>query len=100
MFQFYFHKDEDLMTCLERAKAAKFDVMALTVDTITGEIVKGLRTGFTSPQINLIEFIWFRNKTDVGNKLLTKGKFELPHLQDFVRGTSTNSSIGNYFLQC
>ena len=32
------------------------------------------------------------------NKLFNKGKFELPHLQDFVKeGTSTNSSIGNYF---
>ena len=29
---------------------------------------------------------------------MTKGKSELPHLQDFVKeGTSTNSSIGNYF---
>ena len=37
MFQFYFHKDRGLNdSCLERAKAAKFDVMALTVDTITG----------------------------------------------------------------
>ena len=36
MFQFYFHKDRGLNdSCLERAKAAKFDVMALTVDTIT-----------------------------------------------------------------
>ena len=29
-----------MTSCLERAKAAKFDVMALTVDTITEEIVK------------------------------------------------------------
>ena len=37
MFQFYFHKDRGLNdSCLERAKAAKFDVLALTVDTITG----------------------------------------------------------------
>ena len=40
MFQFYFHKDRGLNdSCLERAKAAKFDVMALT-DTIPVEIVK------------------------------------------------------------
>ena len=37
MFQFYFHKDRGLNnSMLERAKAAKFDVLALTVDTITG----------------------------------------------------------------
>ena len=33
-----------------------------------------------------------------GINYLTKGKFELPHLQDFVKeGTDVNSSIGNYF---
>jgi L-lactate dehydrogenase (cytochrome) len=37
MFQFYFHKDRGLNdSMIQRAKAAKFDVMALTVDTITG----------------------------------------------------------------
>ena len=37
MFQFYFHKDRGLNdSMLERVKAAKFDVLALTVDTITG----------------------------------------------------------------
>ena len=37
MFQFYFHKDRGLNnSMIERAKAAKFDVLALTVDTITG----------------------------------------------------------------
>ena len=36
MFQFYFHKDRGLNKyMLERAKKAKFDVLALTVDTIT-----------------------------------------------------------------
>ena len=51
MFQFYFHKDRGLNdSCVERAKAAKFDVMALTVDTITGgNRERDLRTGFTSP---------------------------------------------------
>ena len=39
MFQFYFHKDRGLNdSMLERVKAAKFDVLALTVDTITVEI--------------------------------------------------------------
>ena len=50
MFQFYFHKDRGLNdSCLERAKAAKFDVMALTVDTILVATERDLRTGFTSP---------------------------------------------------
>ena len=51
MFQFYFHKDRGLNNALlERARAANFNVMALTVDTITGgNRERDLRTGFTSP---------------------------------------------------
>ena len=101
MFQFYFHKDRGLNdSCLERAKAAKFDVMALTVDTITGgNRERDLRTGFTSPpKLTLSSLYSFATKPMWGINYLTKGKFELPHLQDFVKeGTSTNSSIGNYF---
>ena len=34
----------------------------------------------------------------MGINYLTKGKFELPHIQDYLEaGTSTNTSIGNYF---
>jgi len=51
MFQFYFHKDRGLnVALLERAKEAGFQVMALTVDTITGgNRERDLTTGFTSP---------------------------------------------------
>ena len=101
MFQFYFHKDRGLNdSCLERAKAAKFDVMALTVDTITGgNRERDLRTGFTSPpKLTLSSLFSFATKPMWGINYMTKGKFELPHLQDFVKeGTSTNSSIGSYF---
>ncbi len=101
LFQFYFHKDRGLNdSCLERAKAAKFDVMALTVDTITGgNRERDLRTGFTSPpKLTLSSLFSFAIKPMWGINYLTKGKFELPHLQDFVKeGTSTNSSIGSYF---
>ena len=101
MFQFYFHKDRGLNdSCLERAKAAKFDVMALTVDTITGgNRERDLRTGFTSPpKLTLSSLFSFATKPMWGINYLTRGKFELPHLQDYVKeGTSTNTSIGNYF---
>jgi L-lactate dehydrogenase (cytochrome) len=101
MFQFYFHKDRGLNdSCLERAKAAKFDVMALTVDTITGgNRERDLRTGFTSPpKLTLSSLFSFATKPMWGINYLTKGKFELPHLQDYVKeGTDTNTSIGNYF---
>ena len=101
MFQFYFHKDRGLNTsCLERAKAAKFDVMALTVDTITGgNRERDLRTGFTSPpKLTLASLYSFATKPMWGINYLTKGKFELPHIQDYLEaGTNTNTSIGNYF---
>ena len=101
MFQFYFHKDRGLNDAvLERVKAAKFDVMALTVDTITGgNRERDLRTGFTSPpKLTLSSLFSFAVKPMWGINYLTKGKFELPHLQDYVgEGTSTAVSIGNYF---
>src|SRR5215470_13762897 len=51
LFQLYFHKDRGLTnSMIERCTAAKFDVLALTVDTITGgNRERDLRTGFTSP---------------------------------------------------
>ncbi len=51
MFQLYFHKDRGLTNAMiERVKEAKFDAIALTVDTITGgNRERDLRTGFTSP---------------------------------------------------
>ena len=102
MFQFYFHKDRGLNdSCLERAKAAKFDVMALTVDTITGgNRERDLRTGFTSPpKLTMSSLFSFATKPMWGINYLTKGKFELPHLQDYVKeGTDTNTSIGQLFF--
>jgi len=101
MFQFYFHKDRGLNDAvMERVKAAKFDVMALTVDTITGgNRERDLRTGFTSPpKLTLSSLFSFASKPMWGINYLTKGKFELPHLQDHVNeGTNIATSIGNYF---
>jgi L-lactate dehydrogenase (cytochrome) len=101
MFQFYYHKDQALnRSCLERARAAKFDVLALTVDTITGgNRERDLRTGFTSPPRLTLASLWsFVSKPMWGINYVTRGRFELPHLQEFVKeGTSTNSSIGSYF---
>ena len=79
MFQFYFHKDRGLNDAvMERVKAAKFDVMALTVDTITGgNRERDLRTGFTSPpKLTLSSLFSFAVKPMWGNNYLTKGKFE------------------------
>ncbi len=101
MFQFYFHKDRGLnKSMLDRAKEAKFDVLALTVDTITGgNRERDLRTGFViPPKIDLSGLISFIVKPMWGINYVTHPKFELPHLQDHVgAGTSAVTSIGSYF---
>ena len=101
MFQFYFHKDRGLNdSCLERAKAANFDVMALTVDTITGgNRERDLRTGFTSPpKLTPSSFLSFATHPKWALNYLFREKFELPQLQDFVdQGTNITVSVGDYF---
>ena len=101
MFQFYFHKDRGLNdNMMQRAKAAKFDVMALTVDTITGgNRERDLRTGFTSPpRLTPSSLFSFAAKPMWGLNYLARESMELPMLQDYVtEGTNTNTSIGEYF---
>ena len=101
MFQFYFHKDRGLNTnMLERAKVQNFDVLALTVDTITGgNRERDLRTGFTiPPNFNIYSLLDFLIKPMWTFNYLTHEKFELPHLQEFVKeGTNVMTSIGSYF---
>ena len=65
MFQFYFHKDRGLNKyMLDRAKKANFDVLALTVDTITGgNRERDLKTGFTiPPKLNFKSMLSFAIK--------------------------------------
>ena len=101
MFQFYFHKDRGLnKSMLERAQQAKFDVLALTVDTITGgNRERDLRTGFTiPPKLTLNSILSFGLKPAWLYNFLTSSAFELPHLQEHVEeGTSAVTSIGSYF---
>ena len=101
MFQFYFHKDRGLNdNMLERARAANFDVLALTVDTITGgNRERDLRTGFSiPPKLTPASILSFILKPQWGLNFLTKKKFELPHLKDYVdSGTNATTSIGSYF---
>ena len=101
MFQFYFHKDRGLNDAvMERVKAAKFDVMALTVDTITGgNRERDLRTGFTSPpKLTLNSLYSFISKPMWGLNYVLREKFELPLLKDSVGELSNvSTSIGNYF---
>ena len=101
LFQFYFHKDRGLNDALlERAKAANFDVLALTVDTITGgNRERDLRTGFTSPpKLNLQSLLSFATHPSWAWNFFTKEKFDMPHLSGHVSaGTNLAVSVGEYF---
>lgn len=101
MFQFYFHKDRGLNTSLlERAKAAKFDVLALTVDTITGgNRERDLRTGFTSPpQLTLASALSFALRPQWVFDYLTHEKMKMVELADHVpEHADVAMSVGDYF---
>ena len=101
MFQFYFHKDRGLNdSLLERAKLANFEVMALTVDTITGgNRERDLRTGFTSPPRFDLKSLWsFATHPNWAWNFFTKEKFDMPHLSGYVSaGTNLAVSVGEYF---
>lgn len=101
MFQYYFHKDRGLNdSLLERAKAANFDVLALTVDTITGgNRERDKRTGFTSPpKLSMSSLLSFAARPRWALNYFTHKAFELPHLSTHIKeGSNVATSIGSYF---
>ncbi len=101
LFQFYFHKDRGLNDALlNRAKNAKFNVLALTVDTITGgNRERDLKSGFTSPpKLTLDSILSFALHPMWAWNFYTKEKFDMPHLSGYVtEGTNLAVSVGEYF---
>jgi L-lactate dehydrogenase (cytochrome) len=101
LFQLYFHKDRGLTgSMIERCIAANFDVLALTVDTITGgNRERDLRTGFTSPpRLTLKSLLSFAVHPRWAVNHFTHEKFALPQLKDYVKeGSKVSVSVGDYF---
>lgn len=101
MFQFYFHEDRGLNAAmLERAKEAGFDVLALTVDTITGgNRERDLRTGFTSPpRLTLRSLLSFAAHPAWAFNYYARGGMQLAELRTHVReGSDLSISVGEYF---
>src|SRR5215469_16326168 len=101
MFQLYFHKDRGLTnSMIERCIAANFDVLALTVDTITGgNRERDLRTGFTSPpKLTPASLVSFALHPTWTFNYFTHEKFALPQLKDYVKeGSNVSVSVGDYF---
>ena len=85
---------------IERCIAANFDVLVLTVDTITGgNRERDLRTGFTSPpRLTLKSLLSFAMHPRWAANYCMREKFELPQLKDYVKeGSSISVSVGDYF---
>lgn len=103
LFQFYFHKDRGLNDAMvERAQAANFNALALTVDTITGgNRERDLYTGFTSPpRLTMKSLASFALHAGWAKDYFFGEPFELAELKDFVKkGSNVAVSVGDYFAE-
>jgi L-lactate dehydrogenase (cytochrome) len=101
MFQFYYHKDRGLnRSMIERCQAAKFDAVALTVDTIvSGKRERCARSGFTSPpRFTPSSALSYAVKPRWALDYVLREKFALPNLDTHVsEGTGEAVSIAGYF---
>ncbi len=101
LFQLYIHKDKGLnASMIERCKAAKFDAIALTVDTIvSGNRERCLRSGFTSPpRFTPASVLSYATHPGWVANYLLREKFALPNLQTHVdAGTNVAVSVAEYF---
>tara|TARA_A100001015_G_scaffold53406_1_gene58506 strand:- start:1669 stop:2823 length:1155 start_codon:yes stop_codon:yes gene_type:complete len=101
MFQFYFHKDRGLNdSMIILAQEANFEILTLTVDTITGgNRERDLRTGFTTPpKLTPKSIFQFGIKPAWALNYLFREKFELSQLSSHVNeGTNISISVGDYF---
>jgi L-lactate dehydrogenase (cytochrome) len=101
MFQFYYHKDRGLnRSMIERCQAAKFDAVALTVDTIvSGKRERCARSGFTSPpRFTPSSALSYAMKPRWALDYVFREKFALPNLDTHVsEGTGDAVSIAGYF---
>ena len=101
LFQLYVHKDKGLnRSMIERCQAAKFDAIALTVDTIvSGKRERCARSGFTSPpRFPARNLLGYAMKPRWGLDYALREKFALPNLDTHVlEGTGEAVSIAGYF---
>ncbi len=101
LFQLYVHKDTGLnSSMIERCRAAKFDALALTVDTIvSGKRERCLRSGFTTPPRFTASALWsYATRPRWTLDYVFGPKFRLPNLEDHVtEGSGRPVSIQDYF---
>ncbi|MEM6818717.1 MAG: alpha-hydroxy acid oxidase [Pseudomonadota bacterium] len=101
LFQLYFHKDRDLtFSMIDRCKAAGFDALALTVDTIVGgNRERDLQTGFTSPpRLTPSSAMSFAMHPRWTLNYLFRERFSLPQLEQAIpEGSNVAVSVSDYF---
>lgn len=101
MFQLYVHKDKGLnRTMIDACKAARFDAIALTVDTIVGgNRERCKRTGFTSPpKLTLASALSFALRPSWAVNYYLREPFSLSNLRDHVsEGSNIALSVSDYF---
>jgi L-lactate dehydrogenase (cytochrome) len=101
MLQYYYHKDKGLNAALlEKARAANFDAVTLTVDTIvSGNRERCKRTGFTTPpRFTPASALSYAIKPRWALDYLFREKFELPNVaspEDVANNISL--SVQDYF---
>lgn len=101
LFQLYVHKDKGLNAAMvDACKVAKFDCIALTVDTIvSGKRERCLRTGFSSPPKLTLGSAWqYAIKPRWMLDYFGREKFDLPNLSGHLaEGSKFALPIADYF---
>lgn len=101
LFQLYVHKDRGLNDAMiASCQEARFDALALTVDTIvSGKRERCLRTGFTSPpRLTPKSAVSFAAHPGWTLNYLLRERFSLPNLATHVsEGSNIALSVADYF---
>lgn len=100
LFQIYVHHDEGITRDLiDRCKAANFDALALTVDTIVaGNRERDYLTGMsTPPKLTPKSLLSFALHPDWTLNYLLRQRFDLPNVSPYLdAGSSVSSSVVDY----
>ncbi|TXH66808.1 MAG: alpha-hydroxy-acid oxidizing protein [Thiothrix sp.] len=102
MFQVYIHKDRGLTReFIERCKAAQFDALCLTVDTlVTGNRERDLYSGLVMPpRLTLKSLLSFALHPQWALNYLSHDKFELANVRERFQNNNDLLSVMSYVHQ-
>jgi L-lactate dehydrogenase (cytochrome) len=99
LFQIYVHKDPGLTTnMIERCRAAGFNALALTVDTIVaGNRERDYHTGMTTPpKLTPRSVLSFATHPGWTFNYLFREKFDLPNISAYLKRGDAQASVIDY----